>query len=239
MTAVSLKERSGAAWNRSIAKKQIVALTGALLVLFIIFHLASNLLLLLGPETFNAYAGKLESLGPLLWVARLGLIVVFVSHIWLTILVTLENRRARGQAYETFDPKGGVHWATRYMIHTGLLLGLFLIVHILDFPLADRHGDAGMVVTAAGSQNLGLYGVAWNRFLNPLRDIFYILAVCALGMHLSHGFQSAFQSSGSEHTQFGGWVDRLGIGLGVVVAVGFSAIPIYVIIRHNTLGIGL
>lgn len=239
MTAVSLKEGAGAAWNRSIAKKQIVALTGGLLVLFILFHLAGNLLILLGPEVFNAYAGKLESLGPLLWVARIGLITIFVTHIWMTIVVTLENRRARGHEYQAFEPKANLNWATKYMIHTGLLLVLFLILHIIDFPLADRHGEAGTVAAAAGSQNLELYGVAWNRFTNPLRDVFYILAVTALGMHLSHGFQSVFQSVGSDHNQFGGLLNKIGIGLGVVVAVGFSAIPIFVIIRNNTLGVGL
>lgn len=229
----------GNALSRSIGKKQVVALTGAALVVFIIFHLAGNLLVLGGRDLFNAYAERLGSLGPLLWVARAGLVFLFVTHIVATIMVTLENRRARGERYEVFNPKGGDHWATRTMIYTGLLVFAFLFLHLYDFSLSDREGPKSVIAGATVAQSQGLYGLVWNRFLNIPRTIFYICAVTAVGMHLSHGIQSTFQTIGIYHNQYSGVIDKISMGIGVFVALGFSAVPIFVVIRHFTVGAGI
>ena len=239
MTSAAERLAPGALLWRSIAKKQVVALTGGLLVLFIMFHMAGNLLILGGRDLFNAYAGRLESLGPLLWVVRIGLFATFVAHIYFTILVTLENRRARAGRYEVFEPKDGQHWATKTMIYTGLLVFAFLFLHLYDFSLSDRHSSKAVILAASTQDPQGLFGLVWNRFLNVPRSIFYIVAVTAVGMHLSHGFQSTFQTFGIDRDQFNGLVDKVSVILGVIVALGFSAIPIYVIIRANTVGVGI
>lgn len=237
MTSVAQKYHTGALHTRSIFKKQIVAVSGAALVLYIIFHLAGNLLLLAGPEIYNGYAGRLQSLGPVLWVARLALLAVFVAHIYFTILVTLENRRARGVAYESFDPKGDRRWTTQTMIYTGLLVFAFLFLHLYDFTLSAHHGERTVIEMMDPPRELGLFGLVWNRFLVIPRSIFYILAVTAVGMHLAHGIQSAFQTVGVEHDQYNGIIDWISLAVGVLVAVGFSAIPIYVILRTYTVGV--
>lgn len=225
--------------TRSIGKKLIVAISGLGLVFFILFHLAGNLLVLFGPNVFNGYAARLESLGPLLWVVRIGLAAFFIVHIVFTIWVTLDNRKARQNRYEVFEPKGGERWTTATMIYTGLLLFFFLFLHLYDFSFTDRHGELSVVAGASTSESLGLYGLVWNRFLNIPRSIIYILAVTAVGMHFAHGFQSLFQTLGYEPQDYGGAVQRLSLALGAVLAVGFSAIPIYVIIRHLTAGVGV
>lgn len=230
----------GGLLTRSIGKKQLVALTGAALVIFIIFHLAGNLLLLGGRDLFNAYASRLETLGPLLWVARIGLLVIFLTHITLTVMLWLENRRARGgRRYEVFAPKGGDHWATITMIYTGLLVLAFIFLHLYDFSLTDREGPRSVIASVSATESQGLFGLVWNRFLVIPRSVFYILAVTAVGMHLTHGIQSSFQTIGVPHEQYSGVIDRISLGIGVAVALGFSAVPIYVIIRHYTVGVGL
>jgi succinate dehydrogenase / fumarate reductase cytochrome b subunit len=240
MTSAAQRLAVGTVISRSIGKKLIVALTGVALVVFILFHLAGNLLVLGGRDLFNAYASRLGSLGPLLWVARVGLVAVFGTHIVATILVTLENRRARGgERYAVYAPKGGDHWATRTMIYTGLLVLAFLFLHLYDFSLSDREGPLSIVAGASTAESQGLYGLVWNRFLNIPRAIFYILAVTAVGMHLSHGIQSMFQTVGVYHEQYSGVIDKISLGIGVFVALGFSTVPIYVIIRHFTVGVGL
>jgi succinate dehydrogenase cytochrome b subunit len=224
----------------SIFRKQVVAVTGIMLVGFIVGHLGGNLLILIGPDVFNAYAEKLQSLGKLLWVVRLGLIAAVVLHIYFTILLTLENRAARGDRYAVANTKADQsQFAKKTMIYTGILLFLFIFLHIYDFTLADKHGP-GSVVEAAGTQDsLGLYGVVWNGFTNPLRNLIYVLAVCSVGFHTSHGIQSLFQTLGFFHERYTPLINRASIAIGLLLAVGFSVIPLYVMLRHYTIGIGV
>lgn len=239
MSSIAARYSPGRLLTRSVAKKQVVAITGFLLVLFILGHLGGNLLIFLGPAWFNAYAKHLASLGPLLWVIRLGLITVFLVHIGFTVWVTLENRKARGdQAYEAFNPKGGDKWATRTMIWTGILVFLFIFFHIAHFTLGDKQGESSVITLGKYTEQLGLFGLVWNRFTSFFWSLFYIVAVTAVGMHLSHGVQSTFQSFGFDPEQFGGIAGKVSLAVGAIVAVGFSAIPIYVIITHYSAGIG-
>src|SRR5690554_3259413 len=194
MTSVSERMVLGGFLTRSIGKKQVVALTGAALVVFIIFHLAGNLLVLGGRDLFNAYASRLGALGPLLWVARVALLAVFVTHIVFTVMLYLENRRARGVRYEVFKSKGADRFTTATMIYTGLLVLTFIFLHLYDFSLTDREGPKSVIEAAGTTESQGLFGLVWNRFLNIPRSIFYILAVTPVGMHLSHGIHSSFQT---------------------------------------------
>src|SRR5689334_1599967 len=106
-------------FNSSIFRKQIVAVTGLAMVLFILAHLAGNLLILLGPEVFNGYAKMLASIPEVLWVARAGLAVSLVLHVYFTISLTIENRAARGSEYAVSRSKGDAGFARKFMIYTG------------------------------------------------------------------------------------------------------------------------
>ena len=126
-------------WNSSITKKQIVAVTGLALVLFIIAHLAGNLFIYGGPDAFNGYAKKLKSFGPVLWMMRGGILVIFLTHVSVTYLLVLENIKARGpRRYQVDVPS--ISWAQRLMPYSGAYLFFYVIWHLLDFTLIDQHG---------------------------------------------------------------------------------------------------
>lgn len=207
----------------SVGRKQIIAVTGLALVLFLIAHLSGNLLIFGGPEAFNAYAKKLHSLGPLLYVARAGLIVMFVTHIAFTILLIKENKTARGHSYAVKKDISGRSFATKTMRYSGPLLALFLLLHLSDFTWNVPWFGSG----AQFSAELGLYAKVANSFLNPIRTIIYILAMFAIGLHLSHGIQSVFQTMGLTCTEKMKTVKKISLSLGLIIAVGFASLPVY------------
>ena len=211
----------------SIAKKQIVALSGLLLVIFIIFHLAGNMFIYGGPEAFNGYAKKLHSLGGLMWVARFGLLAVFLTHFLFTFMVVTDNIRARGglQRYAVDKPVGKRSWFTRLMPFSGTYILVFVIWHILDFTAINQEGPRSVI----NGVSYGIYGVVVNALSDPLHAIFYIIAMCFLGMHLAHGVQSYFQTTGYRHPVFTPFIQRVSNIISFIVAIGFSSIPLYVL----------
>ena len=202
----------------SIHKKQIVAVTGLMLVLYIIGHLAGNLFIYGGVEMFNGYANKLKSLGPLLIVIEYALAAVFVIHIVLTACVVYENIKARGglNRYAVDVPSEKRSLATHIMPYTGAYILVFLIWHLFDFKF----------ITAEGP--LGLYGVVIDAFKDPMHSALYIIAMCCLGFHLAHGFQSCFQTMGLNNNRLMPLLKNISVFFGVFVAAAFSSIPIYV-----------
>lgn len=221
----------------SVFKKQIVAVTGLMLVGFILGHLAGNFLVFAGPEALNAYAEKLQSYGPLLWAARLGLIGAVLVHLALAVALYFENRSARGNAtYAVDDNEGATTFAKKTMILTGLLIVFFVLVHLNDFTFADKYGDESVVEGYANGESLGLYGVVWNGFLQPWRVVFYILALSALGLHLTHGIQSFVQTFGLSDADVRPRLERFALVVGAVVALAYIAIPVYVVVRHLLAG---
>ena len=150
----------------SIGKKQIVAITGLGLIFFVIAHLAGNLVIFLGPEAYNGYAKKLASLGPLLYLMRGGLIALFVIHIYFTILIIIENRKARPERYaiQKAAGEGDRSFATRTMALSGTIIFIFVIMHLRDYTFQEHHGPMSLV----NGEDFGLYGLVINSFLNPI-----------------------------------------------------------------------
>jgi len=232
-----MSSATGNFFHSSIFRKQLVAVTGLIMVGFILGHMAGNLLIYLGPAIFNDYAEKLASLGELLWIIRTVMVVAIVVHIVYTIKLTGENHAARRARYEVFSSKKGNVFARTTMIYTGILLACFLFLHLYDFTFGDKTGANSILATKTGPQSLGLYGLVWNSFLQPWRDLIYILAVCSVGLHLSHGFQSFIQTIGFNHPRYTPLILKASIVIGIVVAAGFSSIPVYVMLRTHTIGI--
>ena len=227
----------GGLLRTSVVKKQIVAVTGLMGVGFIIGHMAGNTLLLLGPEAFNGYAEMLHAVPELLWVVRVTLIAAFVIHVYFTIALTLENRAARTDPYAVAATHGETTFAKKTMIYTGLLVFFFLFLHLTDFTFPDKTGPNTVLAGADGEASYAIYGLVWNSFAkNILRSVFYILAVCCVGLHLSHGIQSLFQTIGFFNDRYTPVIRKASIVLGALVAIGFSLIPLYVVIRHFTIG---
>ena len=214
--------------SSSIGKKQVVAVTGLFLILFLIFHLSGNFLIYRGPEAFNAYAEFLEHLGAIKWAARLGLIALFLVHIVFTAMVVIENRRARPRGYAVVKSVGKRSLATRLMPYTGTLIVVYLLVHISDYTLATHSGPPAMV----NGQDMGLYGVVYNSFQTPVRVAFYVLAMMAIGLHLVHAIQSVVQTFGFHHPVYSVWVKRVGWAVGIAIALGFASIPFYMHAMH-------
>lgn len=236
---MSTTQTLGGRLATTVGKELIVGVTGVLLVMFILFHLMGNLLVLLGPEAFNHYAAQLHSLGELIWVGRIGLIVAFVAHISMAISLARASARARGvQRYEVEKSVGRKSAATRLMVISGVTILAFVLFHVYDFTITgDREGERSFVNAISETESMGLYGVVFNSFANPLRSLFYIIAVCGVGLHLSHAIASVAVTLGvlaDKGTDKAELVARI---IGAVVAVGFSSIPLYVLLRAHVLGV--
>lgn len=220
----------------SIFRKQVSALTGLAMVGFVLAHLTGNLLIFMGPEAFNAYAAKLQTLGPILWVMRLGLIGAVVLHVVITLTLAKENLQARPQRYDVEKDHGDRKMATRAMKYTGITIVLFLCLHLYDFTFAEKEGPGSVVA----GENLGLFGLVWNSFQFSggwWRVLLYITAVSAIGMHLSHAIESAFQTFGFNHEKYTPVLKKVSLAIGITVAVIFASIPIYAALASKPFGV--
>ncbi|MBN1587132.1 MAG: succinate dehydrogenase cytochrome b subunit [Candidatus Omnitrophica bacterium] len=205
----------------SVGKKYLMAVTGLALCGFLVAHLIGNLFLYKGPggDAYNAYGHKLESLGPLLKLAELGLLALFLVHIVLAIVVSIENKRARGAGYASYKGKGGSTLASRVMAYTGGLVGVFVVLHLLHFKFAEHLYDAKGYVD--------WYTMVLQLFQKPVFFAFYVASVLILGFHLYHAVQSCMRSLGLDNDNYDPlvqWVSRIFSGL---MVIGFSSIPIW------------
>lgn len=199
----------------SILTKVVMALTGLVWAGFVVTHLAGNLFLLRGPEAFNRYSATLHETGPLLLIAEAGLLLFLVMHVGGAIRTTLRNRQARPVGYETKATFGQASLASRSMVVGGVVLFIFLIIHIRTFKFAPSDGPNG------------LWGVVVETFQNPIWVAWYILAMAFLGLHLSHGFGSAFQTLGVFKPSWRAGLKRFGLLVGWAIAAGFMALPLW------------
>jgi succinate dehydrogenase / fumarate reductase cytochrome b subunit len=213
----------------SIGKKWIVGLSGGLLVLFVLAHLAGNLTIYLGPygEGINVYAQALHSSPILLWGARGGLLVVFFAHIFTTLSLVLENRRARPQRYAVKARVQSTIFA-RSMALSGLVVLSFLIFHVLQFAagmsphshlydLEGRHDVAAMIILS---------------FHNVWVSGFYLLSLLLLGMHLSHGISSVFQTVGLNGRKSAALIKNGALAISWALMLGFASIPVAAVVGY-------
>jgi len=208
----------------SIGKKLLMALTGLSLIGFLIAHLAGNLTLFADRDggAMASYAQKLADLGPLLWVAEAGLFGLLVVHIGLGMRAAMENREARPERYKDAEPKGGRSAASVTMIATGVVILVFVIIHVVDFRLAE-----GLL---AHPESAGLARSVVERLSSPAGAAIYFVAMVALGVHLWHAFQSALQTLGLRHPSYDELIRRAGAAIAVVVAGLFAAFPVLCLI---------
>ena len=229
---------SGSRFSTTVGKELIVGVTGVLLVAFILMHLMDNLLILLGPGAFNDYAEKLHSLGELVWIARLGLIIMFTAHISMAISLARANAAARGgQRYEVEKSAGRKTVATRLMALSGIAILCFVLFHVYDFTITGDREGARSFVDGMSEDSMGLYGVVFNSFANPVRSLFYIIAVCAVGLHLSHAISSVVVTLGFLADKSTDRAELVAKAIGLIVALGFSSIPLFVLFRAHVIGV--
>jgi succinate dehydrogenase / fumarate reductase, cytochrome b subunit len=206
----------------SVAKKQIMGVTGLLLCGFLISHLAGNCLIYVGTDAFNKYAHALIS-NPFIYVAEGILLAIFLVHLALAIRLTIENRAARPVNYYMKVPTGrGANFASSTMPYTGMLILIFLVLHIWQFKFGPYYE-----VMVEGVTMRDLYRLLLEYFSSPLAVAWYIFCMLALGIHVSHGFWSAFQSLGFNHPKYTPALRVASKAFAVIVTIGFSALPIY------------
>jgi succinate dehydrogenase / fumarate reductase cytochrome b subunit len=204
-------------WQSSVGKKAVMAVTGLILVAYLITHVLANLLVFSGPERINRYAQLLHSNGAALWGARLVLLVAAILHILAATQLALRSRAARPQAYAGGrDPQVST-LAARTIRWGGALILLFLVYHILHFTTGTAH---------PAFVELNPHHNVTTGFQNPLVAAVYLLAMMAVGLHLYHGVWSSGRSLGLSQPSPRPLHRRVALGLAVFVWLGFTAIVI-------------
>jgi succinate dehydrogenase cytochrome b subunit len=215
-------------YRSSVGKKMIVAVTGVILILFVAGHLLGNLQIFLGPDWINGYSQHLRDLGPLLWAIRIFLLAAVTIHIYATIQLAIENRRARPEPY--IDKKHvKATFASRHMVMSGLIVLAFIIYHIAHFTV--RVTDPRFALLKADPLNhYDVYSMMVYGFQSYLVSGFYVLGLFLLALHLSHGSSSFFQSLGLNDKKL---TPRLALGGRIfawLLFAGYTSIPIAILL---------
>jgi len=213
----------------SVGKKVIVALTGIVLIAFIIGHLLGNLQIFLGPDWVNGYAEHLRELGPLLWAIRVFLLVNVLLHIFFTVRLAIDNRRARPERYVDRNYVKAT-FASRYMAMSGLVVLAFLIYHLAHFTV--RVADPRFALLKNDPLNhYDVYSMMVYGFQNIFVSTFYIIGIFLLALHLSHGTSSFFQSLGLNDEKLTPRLARGGRIFAWAIFVGYTSIPVAVLLH--------
>ncbi len=208
-----------ALWNTSVGKKAVMAVTGIIMVAYLITHVLANLLVFQGPEQINAYSKFLHGTGGALWAARLVLLAAVALHILAAVQLTARRRAARPVGYAGGREAQVSTLASRSIRWGGWLILVFLVYHILHFTLGTVH--------ASFVEGDPYHNVAAG-FASPLVVLFYELAMAAVGLHLYHGIWSSGRSLGLSPPSPRPIRRQLALALSVIVWAGFTAIPIAV-----------
>ncbi len=217
-----MSSKGSCSLHSSIGKKQVMGVSGLLLCGFLLTHMLGNFTMFIGADAFNKYSHTLTS-NPLIYLAEAGLAALFLCHIFMAIKLILENKAARPVSYHMRETSGrGSTFASSTMPYTGSIALIFLIIHILGLKFGTQY-----TIIINGVEMRDIYKTTIEYFRDSLHVLGYIVAVVSLGIHVSHGFWSAFQSLGFNHPKYIGKIQLLSKLFGIVVAVGFSSFPIF------------
>lgn len=210
-------------FSYSIGKKLIMGLTGTFLILFLIVHCGINSLIFLndGGETFNV-AAEFMSHNWLMRTLEIFLFLGFILHIIQSLILTLENNKARKIGYAVSNANANSKWYSRSMGLLGTLILIFLILHLRHFWVVSRFTDH----ITSGEETL--YDEMIEVFQNPIVVIIYVLAQVSLSYHLMHGFQSAFQTLGLNHKKYTPIIKKIGTIYSIIIPLLFALMPIVV-----------
>lgn len=222
-----LKKKTQFFFWTSTGKKFLMGVSGLALVGFVVGHLIGNLQMFLGQEAVNRYAAFLKSTGEILWVVRFGLIALTVTHIATAISLSLENAAARPIGYAAKTYKEATY-ASRTMKVSGLIVLAFLAYHLAHYTLLITHPEYHHLVDPQGRHDV--YSMVVLGFSRPWISAWYILGVFLLGMHLTHGLYSMFQSLGLQTETLRKRVRPAALLVGWLLFLGFASIPAGVLV---------
>ena len=209
----------------SITKKIWMAFLGLFLMIFLVVHLGINLCLLRddGGAWFTA-AAHFMGTNYIVKVFEIGLFAGFIIHIFLGILLQVQNWMARPVRYMVTN-KTETPFLSKYMIYTGCIVLIFLVIHFMNFYLIKLGWVSNPNVSAEGEPDF--YVIAQQLFAIKAYSILYIILFVVLGFHLNQAFQAALQTLGINHPQYSTCLSRFGTFYAIIVPLGFIIIPIY------------
>lgn len=203
-----------------------MALTGQVMILFVLAHMLGNWTIFFG--SLNAYASRLQSLMPILWIFRFVMLAVLLVHVYLAIQITLENWRANPDGYAVKTSLRAT-FASRTMIWTGLLILAYLIYHVLHFAFQVIDPGIAAVANMDAAGNPDVHGMVVRGLGDFIVAFAYVFSMAAVLLHLWHGIQSGFQSLGLNNEQFEPAVTRTGMAASIIIFLGYASIPVAVI----------
>ena len=216
------KERAPGFWESTNGKKAVMAVTGAILFLFVIGHLAGNLQIFEGPEKLNAYGKLLHELGELLWPVRILLLVCVTLHITATVQLALLKKRARPVGYSVKKAIAS-SYASRTMYWSGPIVLAFVIFHLLNLTAGYYHPGAAFIDADVYHNVVTGFQVWWV-------SVWYIFSMILLGLHLRHGIWSMFQSLGMNHPRHTPILKSAAWVVALAIVLGYISIPISVML---------
>ena len=233
-------------FGSSIGRKYLMAITGVIMIGYVIGHLVGNLQIFEEASYINGYAAFLHQVPPLLWFVRLLLLASVLIHIWAATVLTLENHAARDVKYSVKHTIRAT-LSSRLMRWTGVVVLAFLIYHLAQFTLGyipsasfkdnlprytmtTDYRVAGFLVVSSGTQVLDVHDMVIRTFQNPLISLFYIISVGLLSYHLAHGAESMFQTLGWRTGKWAGPLRKTVLVLCTLYFLGNLTIPAAVLL---------
>jgi succinate dehydrogenase / fumarate reductase, cytochrome b subunit len=215
-------------FKSSIGRKVVMSLSGLFLIVFLVVHLLGNLQLLYDDEgmQFNKYTYFMTH-NPLIISISYFLYFTILLHSIQGVVMAVQNKNAKGRSYEVQKNTGRSYFA-KYMMHLGIIIFIFLAIHLYQFWLQMKLGNVPMVQYPGSNQFYkDLYTPVLQVFNNSAYVVFYVISMMVLSFHLLHGFKSSFQSLGINHKKYNPLIHWLGILYSILIPLGFAIIPIY------------
>lgn len=216
-------------FRSSVGRKVVMSISGLFLILFLVVHLLGNLQLLLddGGMQFNLYTYFMTH-NPVIKMISYILYFTILLHTFQGIYLALVNRKAKGKSYAIKSNVSKSYFA-RYMIHLGIIIFIFLMIHLYQFWLQMKLGNLPLV-EYPGKDHLykDLYTPVLQAFQHSGYVVFYVFSMFILSLHLWHGFHSAFQSLGIYHKKYNALIHWAGILYSVLIPLGFAILPVYI-----------
>jgi len=209
-------------WRSTVGKKIVMAITGLIGVGFVIGHMVGNLQVFEGAEKINAYGRFLHhTVGTELWLVRLVLLAAVILHVVAAVQLTRRAQVARPQGYRQRTPQVST-WASRTIRWGGLLLLVFIVLHILHFTVRAFPGY--QAVDRTGS--VDVYANLVTAFRNPWWTLFYVVSMIALGLHLYHGVWSSLRTLGQAKPSTNPLRRPVALALAALIWAGFTVVPV-------------
>ncbi len=205
-----------------------MSLAGLFLILFLIVHLGINISLILckSREYFNVAAHFMSS-NAVIKIIEIILFGGFILHMFYGVILQIQNWLARPKRYR-IENYSQTSFFSKFMIHTALIITVFLVLHLLDFYIKSNFTGGVSWVVYGGKEYKDLGLLVIQRFKIGWVVVVYIGALLFLGFHLHHGFQSAFQTMGINHKTYSPVLKIIGLVYTLVVTLGFISIPVYI-----------